>query len=61
MPVVGINDVENYKFQGDFGFLSLPDDKDVAKVRFYFDYTNFFIKYFMKSLKKIVFYANLSV
>lgn len=37
MPVVGINDVDNYKFQGDFGFLSLPNDKDVAKVRFYIE------------------------
>lgn len=37
MPVVGINDVDNYKFQGDFGFLTLPNDGDVAKVRFYIE------------------------
>jgi len=37
MPVVGIGDVDNYKFQGDFGFLTLANDKDIAKVRFYIE------------------------
>ena len=37
MPVVGINDVDNYRSGGDFNFLVLKDDGDIAKVRFYIE------------------------
>ena len=37
MPVIGANDVENYQYQSDFGFLTLKDDGDIAKVRFYIE------------------------
>ncbi len=37
MPVVDINQVDNYRFQGEFDYLTLKDDGDVAKVRFYIE------------------------
>lgn len=37
MPVVGINDVDNYKSGGDYNYLSLKEDGDTAKVRFYIE------------------------
>ncbi len=37
MPVVGFDDVDNYRTGGDFNFLVLKDDGDVAKVRFYIE------------------------
>lgn len=37
MPVVGIDDVDNYRTGGDFNFLVLKNDGDVAKVRFYIE------------------------
>ena len=35
MPVIGFDDVDKYRSGGDFNFLQLKDDGDVAKVRFY--------------------------
>jgi hypothetical protein len=37
MPVIGIDDVDNYRSGGDFNFLQLKDHGDVAKVRFYIE------------------------
>lgn len=37
MPVVNIDQVDNYRFQGDFDYLQLKDDGDIAKVRFYIE------------------------
>lgn len=37
MPVVGIDDVDNYKTGGDYNYLVLKDDGDTAKVRFYIE------------------------
>ncbi len=37
MPVVGIDDVENYRSGGDFNYLQLKEDGDIAKVRFYIE------------------------
>lgn len=37
MPVVGFDDVDNYKVGGDFNFLVLKEDGDLAKVRFYIE------------------------
>lgn len=37
MPVIGINDVDNYRSGGDFNYLQLKEDGDIAKVRFYIE------------------------
>lgn len=37
MPVVGIDDVDNYKTGGDYNYLVLKDNGDTAKVRFYIE------------------------
>lgn len=37
MPVVGIDDVDNYKSGGDYSYLVLKNDGDTAKVRFYIE------------------------
>ena len=37
MPVVGIDDVDNYKSGGDYNYLVLKDNGDTAKVRFYIE------------------------
>lgn len=37
MPVVGIDDVDNYKTGGDYNYLVLKEDGDTAKVRFYIE------------------------
>ena len=37
MPVVGIDEVDNYKSGGDYNYLSLKEDGDTAKVRFYIE------------------------
>lgn len=37
MPVIGIDDVDNYRSGGDFNFLQLKEHGDVAKVRFYIE------------------------
>lgn len=37
MPVINPNEADNYKPVSDFSFLSLKDDGDIAKVRFYIE------------------------
>lgn len=37
MPRISLNDLDNYKSGGDYAFLQLQDDGDVAKVRFYIE------------------------
>ena len=37
MPVVGIDDVDNYKTGGDYNYLVLKDNGDTAKIRFYIE------------------------
>lgn len=40
MPVIGIDDVDNYRSGGDFNYLQLKEDGDIAKVRFYIESMN---------------------
>ena len=37
MPEISLNDLENYNTPGDFEYLTLKDDGDIAKVRFYIE------------------------